>query len=169
MDHQLDIWRHVSSWALSKLIHFEVWANVVNLSWKHKCFNSSQEKRYKRVHNRQEFRLNLFFRLLAFFIFPSNCDYLHQSPLSLPPEQLIIQQFVMVGRLFQNWGWPHCARSRSHRAITVLHCAITDTSRDKWVTSRDNSDTSRDNCIASREPMQDICCHIARWPLCFAR
>ena len=31
----------------------------------------------------------------------------------------------MVGRLFQNWWWPHCARCGLHRAITVIHHVIT--------------------------------------------
>ena len=31
----------------------------------------------------------------------------------------------MIGHLFQNWRWPHCARNGSHRAINYSHHAIT--------------------------------------------
>ena len=40
-------------------------------------------------------------------------------------NHLISQMRLMVGRLFQNWWWPHCARSELHRAITVIHRGIT--------------------------------------------
>ena len=76
----------------------------------------------------------------------------------------------MVGRLFQNWWWPHCARSGLHRVMKCIYCAMTVIHRVMKCTHRVITlihcaikHASRDNCIASREALQDKCSHVARW------
>ena len=84
----------------------------------------TQEKRYKRVHNKHKSSvLNLFFRLFTFFIFPLNDDYLNQSSLSLPPpsEQLIMQQFVLLVRCSDTCCcWNTMGSYSNVMALTVL-------------------------------------------------
>ena len=85
-------------------------------------------------------------KCLQNFEFSAADSALSEGLIKQSQKSFIIRLLSMVGRLFQNWWWPHCARSGLATSRDEFH-----TSRDNFDTSRDNFDTLRDEMHTSRD------------------